>query len=198
MRHSDAQNFDFDHELNHDGASLSKDRRQALKAGMSVLATGLIGGLTACSTASNFTDLIKPPTFEVQDVELLSASRTSQVMRFKSLLGNQNSISLPIQNAALALKVAGVDMGQVQLPQAVTIPAGSASLTNFDVQTDLLRAISQLGGLRSVGPNTPLPYDLDGRVGVTSANLSFPMRHRGEFTLAQLGRKAFSLIGLPF
>ena len=96
----------------------------------------------------------------------------------------------------MAVKIAGVDMGRISLPQALTIPAGATSQTDFDVQTDLITALSQMGGLRSVGLTSPIPYDLDGQVAVTAANLTFPWRKQGSFTIQDLGQRALGLISL--
>ena len=169
-------------------------RRQLVKAGLGLSAIALTSGCLE----NSLTRSVRPPALKVLDMNFLNVDRNAQRMQLRTAMRNQNFFALPINTALMGLQIAGVDMGKIGLPNPLNLGPGQEGVTDFIFETDLVRSIGQLGGIGKVGLETPIPYDLNGTLGVTSLNVNLPVRVSNNFTLAQLGGSAARLLGLPF
>lgn len=172
-----------------------------LMARRAVLTAGLGGAavvLTSGCLENSITRSVRPPSLRVLDMNFLQVSRNSQRLQLRTALRNSNAFPLPINTALMGLNIAGVDMGEIGLPNPVNLGAGEEGVTYFVFDTDVLRSMSQLGGIGNVGLDTPIPYKMNGTLSVTSLNVNLPVRFEDNFTLANLGSSAVQLLGLQF
>jgi LEA14-like dessication related protein len=141
----------------------------------------------------------KPPTLTPLSARITSIGPAGIGVEVEVAVENPNAVDLAVRSVtAHVILDAKIDMGQMTIPQAVTLPAQQSKNLEFplsvgwnDLPTVLLLATS----------NRTIPYEVTGTVslGGDRLNLDLPFRLPGSITHEQLVQAtASSLPSLPF
>ena len=136
--------------------------------------------ISSCSGIGQ--SLIKAPGLEITNVRVSNLSLTNQNLVFTIGLDNPNPFPLPLKGLSYNLDLNGVEFANGFNESDISIPAGGNSVTDLNIEGDLLNFIREFGGVKQGG----LDYNLSGDIALLSSSLRFPYSKEGRLTLGSL------------
>ncbi len=116
--------------------------------------------LVACSTLSG---VPQTPKLSVAKVVPVKLGLASQVLRFTLDANNPNTFALPVERIKFKTRLSGIEMGEGDTTEAVTLEPNGVTQFNIDVKTELSKVLKNVGqALMTDGLN--LEYELDGEM----------------------------------
>ena len=120
----------------------------------------LVSMLAACSTLSG---VPQTPKLSVAKVVPVKLGLASQVLRFTLDANNPNAFALPVERIRFTTRLSGIEVGEGDTNEAVTLAPNEVTQFTIDVKTELSKVLKNVGeALMSDGLN--LGYELDGEM----------------------------------
>lgn len=121
-------------------------------------------GLSACATMPE--NLIKAPSVNLSDVQVVGLGFTSQTFLLSFNVENPNPFPLPVRNVDYGVKLAGQRFASGETVSNFTIPASGDASFAISVDLNLLQTAPQLLSIVRDGSHHEIAYELDGQFGV--------------------------------
>lgn len=148
-------------------------RSNLLMAGMLATLALFVSG---CSTLR-----LEPPTLQVVNVGLVSASLLEQQLVVRLRVQNPNDVELPVRGVTYAVELAGESFATGESENDILVPA--LGNREFDVAVRANAAAAALRLLGDRGNRNP-EYRITGRVKLARGVLrTIPFEHKGELRL---------------
>ncbi len=133
---------------------------RTLTFGIAVLAAGLAG----CATTLD--SLIKSPTVELSDVQIMGLGFNNQTFMLSFDVNNPNSFSLPIKSVSYGIKLDGHSFASGETSSEFSVPANGDGKFAISVDLNLLQTAPQLLSIVRDSVRKDVAYELEGQLAV--------------------------------
>jgi LEA14-like dessication related protein len=123
------------------------------------LATILLSGC-----AGSLENLLKSPTVELAEVELVGLDFSSQTFLLSFDVSNPNGFALPIKAVSYGVKLNGETFASGKTASEFSVPANGASQFGISVDLDLLQTAPKLLTIVRQSVREDVSYELDGEL----------------------------------
>ena len=138
------------------------------------LATAMLSGC-----ASSLENLLKSPTVELTEVELVGLGFSSQTFLLSFDVANPNGFALPIKAVSYGVKLNGQSFASGETASAFSVPANGTSQFGISVDLDLLQTAPKLLTIVRQSVREDVAYELDGELAL-DIPLTPPVAFRNE------------------
>lgn len=121
-------------------------------------------GLSGC--ASTLQTLVKSPSIELRDIQVMGLGLDSQNFLLSFDISNPNPFSLPVSSVSYGIKLDGHRFASGQTPSEFSVPASGATQFAISVDLNLLQTAPQLLTIVRQGIRQDVMYELDGQLDV--------------------------------
>ena len=141
----------------------------------------LLAGLLA-GCASIPANLVRAPSVELSDVQVVDLGFKSQTFLLSFEVVNPNSFSLPVSHVGYGVKLDGQRFASGETVSEFTVPASGNARFVIRVDVNLLQTAPQLLSIVRAGARKDIPYQLEGQFSV-NIPLTPPIRYRHSGTI---------------
>lgn len=153
--------------------------RSSAPRSLCLLATTTLLALAACSKP-------KPPTIVPKSAQVVSIDRDGTTIQLQVELTNPNAFPLTAQRVKARVQLEGpMDLGEVNVPQALSLPANAPTLATIPI-TIRWEGAAAFASVAAKGRDVPFVVDGTVTVGGEKLNVDLPYRQTGVITQAQL------------
>lgn len=118
--------------------------------------------LGGCATTME--SLVKSPTVELRNAQLLGLGFNSQTFLLSFDIDNPNPFPLPVSSVSYGIKLNGQRFASGETPSEFSVPASGNGQFAISVDLNLLQTAPQLLSIVRQGIREDVAYELDGRL----------------------------------
>lgn len=124
----------------------------------------LVLGLAGCAT--NLESLVKSPSIELRDVQVMGLGFNGQTFLLSFDISNPNPFALPVSSISYGIKLAGYRFASGETASEFSVPAGGDAKFAISVDLNLLQTAPQLLSIVRQSVRQDVMYELEGRLAV--------------------------------
>lgn len=121
-------------------------------------------GLAGCAT--NLESLVKSPSIELRDVQVMGLGFNGQTFLLSFDIRNPNPFALPVSSISYGIKLDGYRFASGETVSEFSVPADGDAQFAISVDLDLLQTAPQLLSIVRQSVRKDVMYELEGRLAV--------------------------------